>query len=195
MTRLHEIVDRQLRRWESERLAALESARQAGSHARLSASPTVTVARQAGVRGTAIARALASRLGYQLFDQEIIDYIASHHEVRRKLLEMLDEHTASGIRLWAEGIVRAASRPRRLLRSRRRCAPSTATERGDPGRGPTSSGGRPCLPDPARGADGGADRGAHGGPGSPWMLSPGAESSDAARSEFIRSFFHTEWGS
>lgn len=107
MTSIQLIVDRQLRRWEAERLAALESMR-AGRTAPRAAPvrPTVTVSRQAGLRGEAIAHALAERLGYELFDQQIVDYIASHHEVHRQMLEMLDEHTMSSIKLWAEGIVR-----------------------------------------------------------------------------------------
>jgi cytidylate kinase len=106
MTSIQLIVDRQLRRWEAERLAALEAAR-AGRVAREAAParPTVTVSRQAGLRGEAIAHALAARLGYELFDQQIIDYIATHHDVHRRMLELLDEHTTSSIKLWAEGIV------------------------------------------------------------------------------------------
>ena len=106
MTGIQLIVDRQLRRWEAERLAALEAARE-GRAAREAAParPTVTVSRQAGLRGEAIAQSLAARLGYELFDQQIIDYIATHHDVHRRMLELLDEHTISSIKLWAEGIV------------------------------------------------------------------------------------------
>ena len=106
MTSIQLIVDRQLRRWEAERLAALEAAR-GGRVAREAAParPTVTVSRQAGLRGEAIAQALAARLGYELFDHQIIDYIATHHDVHHQMLELLDEHTMSSIKLWAEGIV------------------------------------------------------------------------------------------
>jgi cytidylate kinase len=198
MTSLHEIVDRQLRRWESERLAALEAARQAGARARLAAPPTVTVARQAGVRGAAIARALASRLGYQLFDQEIIDYIALHHEVRRKLLEMLDEQTASGIRLWAEGIVRGQHLDRadffRFLSKTVR-AIHTHGNAVILGRGANflladARAFRVLLVAPmeARIAVLKEDRGL-GADAARQAL----ETSDAARSEFIHSFFHAEW--
>ncbi len=106
MTSIQLIVDRQLRRWEAERLAALEAARAGRVAGEVApARPTVTVSRQAGLRGEAIAQALAARLGYELFDQQIIDYIATHHDVHRQMLEMLDEHTMSSIKLWAEGIV------------------------------------------------------------------------------------------
>ncbi len=107
MSSIQHIVDRQLRRWEAERLAAVEAA--GAGRVRPPAEPrrpTVTVARQAGVPGEAIARVLAAHLGYEVFDKEIIDYIATNHEVHRQMIEMLDEHTVSGIKLWAEGIVR-----------------------------------------------------------------------------------------
>lgn len=104
MTSIQHIVDRQLRRWESERLAELESAQHAPQAP--PPAPSVTIARQAGLRGKVIAGMLAERLGYQVFDKEIVDYIALNENVRRKLLDMLDEQTVSGIKLWAEGIVR-----------------------------------------------------------------------------------------
>ncbi len=107
MSSIQHIVDRQLRRWEAERLAALEAVRGGRAAPRVErVRPTVTLSRQSGVRGEAIARALAERLEYGVFDQEIIDYIARNNEVHRQMLEMLDEHTVSSIKLWAEGIVR-----------------------------------------------------------------------------------------
>jgi len=106
MSSIQLIVDRQLRRWEAERLAALEAARAGRTAPRIApARPTVTVSRQEGLRGEAIAQALAARLGYELFDRQIIEYIATHHDVHRQMLEMLDERTISSIKLWAEGIV------------------------------------------------------------------------------------------
>ena len=113
MTSIQLIVDRQLRRWEAERLAALEAAR-AGRSVRETAParPTVTVSRQEGLRGEAIAQALAARLGYELFDRQIIEYIATHHDVHRQMLEMLDERTISSIKLWAEGIAYNFQYPR-----------------------------------------------------------------------------------
>jgi cytidylate kinase len=102
MSRIEKIVDRQLRIWETTRLAASQATHKA---APAPIQPTVTVARQAGSRGEEIARSLADRLAYSFFDQEIIDYIAAARDVRRKVLDMLDEHTVSGIKLWAEGMV------------------------------------------------------------------------------------------
>jgi cytidylate kinase len=101
MSRLEKILDRQFRSWETARLAVKTP------EAPLSEAfcPTITISRQAGARGEEIAHALATRLGYSVFDREIIDHIAATHDLRRKVLELLDEHTVSGIELWAESIL------------------------------------------------------------------------------------------
>lgn len=96
-------VDRQLRRWELERRAAVEQ--EAGAAPAATPYVSVTISRKRGCRGAAIAACLAARLGYQVFDKELVDYIATHHNVRQRVLDMLDEKQSSAIRLWAEGIV------------------------------------------------------------------------------------------
>ncbi len=103
MSATGQLVDRQLKRWELERLAAQEQ--QAQTSPAVPEVVSVTVSRQRGCRGPSIVKHLAERLGYQLFDKEIIDFIASNHQVHQRVLDMLDETVASGIRLWAEGIV------------------------------------------------------------------------------------------
>jgi cytidylate kinase len=101
MSAIEKILDRQFRVWETARIAVLE----AHPDAKPKPKPTVTVARQAGSGGEDIARSLAHRLGYSFFDRELIDYMAAARDLRRRILEKLDEHTVSGITLWAEGIV------------------------------------------------------------------------------------------
>jgi len=103
MSAIAQLVDRQLKRWELERRAAEEQRTQTSPAPRQSVS--VTVSRMRGCRGPAIVEHLAERLGYQLFDKEIIDFIASNRNLHQRVLDMLDETVASGIRLWAEGIV------------------------------------------------------------------------------------------
>jgi cytidylate kinase len=102
MSQIEKILNRQFRMWETARLAAVGTPRARGS---MPFHPTITISRQAGARGEEIAQALADRLGYSFFDQEIIDHIAAARDLRRRVLEMLDEHTVSGIKLWAESIV------------------------------------------------------------------------------------------
>lgn len=63
----------------------------------------ITISRQFGAGGHTIAGMLAQRLGYpwQVWDKEIIDAIAQHAEMRKEMVESLDEHTQS----WIEQMV------------------------------------------------------------------------------------------
>ncbi len=51
----------------------------------------MTISRMRGSLGDAMARDLAERLGWQVFDKEIVDHIARHSHVRQSLVEQLDE--------------------------------------------------------------------------------------------------------
>ncbi len=51
----------------------------------------ITISRMRGSLGDAVARDLADRLGWQVFDREIVDHIAQHSHVRQSLVEQLDE--------------------------------------------------------------------------------------------------------
>ena len=51
----------------------------------------ITISRDKGSLGDAIARELAARLGWSVFDKEIVDYIAQNSHVRQHLVRQLDE--------------------------------------------------------------------------------------------------------
>ncbi len=51
----------------------------------------VTISRKNGSLGDAIARELASRLGWHVYDREIVDHIAQNSHVRQTLVERMDE--------------------------------------------------------------------------------------------------------
>lgn len=55
----------------------------------------LTVSRQLGSLGGDITQELARRLGWHVFDREIVEYIASHRHVRQRLVEDLDEKSQS----------------------------------------------------------------------------------------------------
>ena len=92
-------VESQMRRWElSQQVAA---GRRADQAAQPSVSPlSIAVSRESGARGAAIARAVAERLGWQVYDQELIAYMANQMHVRQGLLESLDEKTLGWAREW-----------------------------------------------------------------------------------------------
>jgi len=63
----------------------------------------VTVAREYGSGGAAIAKALAARLSYQLLDRALVERIAAEARIDPDLAERLDEHVDP----WARRIGRA----------------------------------------------------------------------------------------
>lgn len=52
---------------------------------------SIAISREAGTRGPAVARAVAERLGWQVYDHELLELLARDLNVRVKLLEDVDE--------------------------------------------------------------------------------------------------------
>jgi hypothetical protein len=91
-TTLH-LVEKQLRLWNARRMAARE---------KLDEEPRyryrfLTIARDEGSLANEIAQELSRRLGWHVFDREIVAYIARNSHVRENLVSQLDEK--------AEGLV------------------------------------------------------------------------------------------
>lgn len=62
---------------------------------------TIAMSRQAGARGAAIARLVGARLGWPVYDHELLTRIAEEKGLHRRLLERLDERQVS----WLEEVV------------------------------------------------------------------------------------------
>lgn len=62
---------------------------------------TIAISRQAGARGALIARAVGARLGWPVYDQELLTRISEEKGLHRRLLERLDERQVS----WLEEMV------------------------------------------------------------------------------------------
>jgi cytidylate kinase len=52
---------------------------------------TIALSREAGTEASAVAQALAARLGWQVYDQELLERMAQEMGVRTRLLESVDE--------------------------------------------------------------------------------------------------------
>lgn len=100
----------------SERLAdAIEQARRHWQRERQIRGPievgaptlhfTITISRQAGARGPTIARAVAERLHWPVYDHEILEAIATEMGLREKLLASVDEKHVG----WVQEIVQRLS--------------------------------------------------------------------------------------
>jgi hypothetical protein len=64
---------------------------------------TIALNRQAGSRGAEIARAAGARLGWPVYDHELLQIIAAEKGLHARLVEQLDERSIS----WLEGMVLA----------------------------------------------------------------------------------------
>src|SRR5690242_8848549 len=98
MATLDSLIDRQLRRWEFERTHGYRSPM---VHAPPPAPRSiVTMSRQHGTNGVAIAECLAERLHYTLLHRDAIDRMCESTGITRRLYEALEEHARSQLRLW-----------------------------------------------------------------------------------------------
>jgi cytidylate kinase len=97
------LINQQIQRWALELKAAKEAA--LAPRPAPPRRPILTVSRQLGSGGTEMAEILASRLGYQLFDREVIQAVARETGVQQQLIEALDERTRNGIEQWVDGVL------------------------------------------------------------------------------------------
>jgi cytidylate kinase len=57
--------------------------------------PYVAISRECGVDAGEIAKCLASKLGWKVFDRELLDYMAEHYHWSNVALDYVDERTVS----------------------------------------------------------------------------------------------------
>ena len=68
-----------------------------GKEGRLSYGPYLLISREKGAGGSAVAQLAGKRLGWQVFDRELVDAIAEKANVRRELIESVDERDRATI--------------------------------------------------------------------------------------------------
>ncbi len=99
LRRLPEAMVRATEHWNARRRAASrEPAADRGPTAF-----TVAVSRETGARGTSVAREVGARLGWPVYDHELLELIAGESKVRATLLETVDERRMSWIEECMEG--------------------------------------------------------------------------------------------
>ena len=69
-----------------------------GEQGKLSFGPYLLISREKGAGGSAVGQLAGQRLGWQVFDKQIVDAIAAKAHVRRELIESLDERDRERIR-------------------------------------------------------------------------------------------------
>ncbi len=78
-----------------------------GKEGKLSFGPYLLISREKGAGGSAVGQLAGKRLGWQVFNNEIVDAIAQKANVHRELIESLDERDRATIR----DVVRQFLRP------------------------------------------------------------------------------------
>ena len=63
---------------------------------------TIAISRQAGAGGTSVAAEVGARLGWPVYDRELVERIAREMHLRTKLLESVDERRTSWLVECAE---------------------------------------------------------------------------------------------
>jgi cytidylate kinase len=91
---LNHLVERAFQQWEARRRTGSTST----PGEVVSPSPpafTIALEREAGTGGTAVAKAIGDRLGWLVYDQELLERIAQEMGVRTALLKSVDERIQS----------------------------------------------------------------------------------------------------
>jgi len=91
-TSITDVVNRQILKWEQ---AAQASKRQGAEF--LGSKPMISVSSAYGSRGWDIGKRAAERLGFDFYDRELVEQVASSANVRQKLVESLDERAQDWI--------------------------------------------------------------------------------------------------
>jgi cytidylate kinase len=98
---LQRMVNAQARRWQM-RLDVQGQEREAASCA---AEPIIVISRLPGCGGRVIARELAQRTGFKLFDKEILEEVAERSKMSLSRVASLDEKIPPAIDEWFESMI------------------------------------------------------------------------------------------
>jgi cytidylate kinase len=104
-TGIHQIIDRQIRRWEVEARARRELAAERPGQP-TPVLPWVTISRAFGSGGGEVAQRLSARLNYPIVDKEILEVLVQEGHLRAAVVEALDERDRSSLDVWVDGILR-----------------------------------------------------------------------------------------
>ncbi len=102
-TSMEHLVEQQITRWHlARRKQTLQERPGRGKLGRLYFGPYVLISRDKGAGGHEVAKLIGERLGWQVFDRQLVDAIAERTKMREQLIESLDERT----RGWLEEFLR-----------------------------------------------------------------------------------------
>lgn len=94
MPRLEGAVAQALNHWR------VQSEKAAAEAAPSPTAYTIAISRQAGTSGPAIAREVGQRLGWPVYDRELVELIAQEMGLRSRLVESVDERRRNWLQEW-----------------------------------------------------------------------------------------------
>src|SRR5262245_60312859 len=92
---MDQLVERACQHWERRHRAEIAEAGESLPGGR---AFTITLAREAGTQGTAVAHEVGKRLGWNVYDHELLERIAQDKGLRTDLLESVDERHSGWIK-------------------------------------------------------------------------------------------------
>lgn len=95
MKTVHQLVEEQVRRWEIFR-------REKRAEKTL---PVITLSREPGSGGKFVAKAVAEKLGLELFDEELISAMAENADTSARVIRTLDERGLSVLEDWVSAAI------------------------------------------------------------------------------------------
>ncbi|WP_319522421.1 cytidylate kinase-like family protein [uncultured Desulfosarcina sp.] len=95
MKAIHQLIEEQVRRW--------EILRKGKSEAR--PLPVITLSREPGSGGKFVARAVAERLGLDVFHQKLINAMAENADTSTRVIRTLDERGVSMLEDWVSAAI------------------------------------------------------------------------------------------
>jgi cytidylate kinase len=97
-TSLEQLVEQQMTRLDLARRKRMQQERPGrGKVGRLYFGPYLLISREKGAGGRQVANLIGQKLGWQVFDRQIVDAIAERTRMRQQLVENLDEKTRGGL--------------------------------------------------------------------------------------------------
>jgi cytidylate kinase len=95
MRAIHQLIEEQVRRWEILRKEEQEPG----------PLPVITLSREPGSGGKFVAKAVAEKLGLDLFHQELINAMAENADASTRVIRTLDERGLSMLEDWVSAAI------------------------------------------------------------------------------------------
>ena len=95
MKTIHQLIEEQVRRW---KLLSKEKRED-------KILPVITLSREPGSGGNLVAKAVADRLGLEIFDQKLINAMAENADASIRVIQTLDERGISMIEDWVSAAI------------------------------------------------------------------------------------------